>query len=108
MSGGRASRQKGDRAERALVKFLQDRGFAAERVPLSGSVRGRFGGDISIPILGIDRKVEVKVRGDGFRRLYDWLEGNDFLIVRADRAEPLVVIPLKLAAEIAAAAEKSR
>jgi Holliday junction resolvase len=37
MSGGRASRQKGDRAERAIVKVLQDHGFAAERVPLSGS-----------------------------------------------------------------------
>jgi hypothetical protein len=45
----------------------------------------------------------VKCRGNGFGRLYDWLEGNDFLIVRADRAEPLVIIPLKLAAEVAAA-----
>jgi hypothetical protein len=32
--GGRASRDKGNRAERAIVKFLQERGFAAERVPL--------------------------------------------------------------------------
>jgi hypothetical protein len=30
------------------------------------------------------------------------------LIVRADRCEPLVVIPLKLAVEIAAAAEQHR
>jgi hypothetical protein len=58
--------------------------------------------------LGIDRKVEVKVRGNGFNRLYDWLEGNDFLVVRSDRKEPLVVLRMKFAAEIAAAAEKRK
>ena len=106
--GGRASRDKGSRGERAVVRFLQERGFAAERVPLSGSARGRFGGDVSIPLLGTDRRAEVKCRGDGFRELYRWLgEGRDFLIVRADRREPLVVIPLKLAAEIAMAAERA-
>ena len=104
--GGRASRQKGNRGERALVRFLQERGFAAERVPLSGSARGRFGGDVSVPLLGVDRRVEVKCRGNGFNRLYDWLAGNDLLIVRADRREPLVVIPLRLAAEVAAVAER--
>jgi hypothetical protein len=34
------------------------------------------------------------------------LKSADLLIVRADRAEPLVVLPLTLAAEIARAAEK--
>src|SRR6516162_8820189 len=105
--GGRASREKGNRGERAVVRFLQEHGFAAERVPLSGAARGRFGGDVSIPLLGADRRVEVKCRGSGFRQLYDWLEGHDFLIVRADRREPLVVIPMKLAAEIAMAAERA-
>ena len=108
MSGGRSPRQKGNRAERALVAFLQDCGFAAERVPLSGSAGGRYAGDLSVPVLGVDRRVEVKVRSNGFRELYSWLGDRDFLIVRADRLEPLVVIPLKLAAEIAGAAEKTR
>jgi hypothetical protein len=104
MKGGRASRDKGNRAERAIVKFFQDRGFAAERVPLSGSAGGSYLGDLTVPIIGIDRVVEVKCRADGFRELYRWLIDRDILIVRADRSEPLVVLPLKLAAEIAAKA----
>jgi Holliday junction resolvase hjc len=102
--GGKASRQKGNRAERAVVKFLLERGFAAERVPLSGSTGGSYLGDLTVPVLNIDRVVEVKCRADGFRELYKWLVDRDILIVRADRSEPLVVLPLKLAAEIAAKA----
>jgi hypothetical protein len=101
--GGRRSRDKGNRAERAIVRFLQEKGFAAERIPLSGAAGGSFVGDISIPVGGVDRVAEVKCRARGFRELYRWLEGRDFLVLRADRSEPLVVLPLKLAAEIAAA-----
>jgi Archaeal holliday junction resolvase (hjc) len=104
MSGGRSSRDKGNRAERAIAKFLQARGFAAERVPLSGAAGCSYLGDLTVPVLGVDRVVEVKCRADGFRELYRWLVDRDILIVRADRSEPLVVLPLKLAAEIAAKA----
>jgi hypothetical protein len=89
------------------VRLLQAYGFAAERVPLSGAARGRFGGDVSVPLLGVDRRVEVKCRCNGFRKLYRWLNSADFLIVRADRREPLVVVTLKLGAEIAALAERT-
>ena len=68
----------------------------------------RFGNDLSVPLLGIDRRIEVKARGNGFRQLYEWLDGADFLIVRQDRAEPLVVIPFRLATEVAQAPENSR
>jgi hypothetical protein len=50
----------------------------------------------------------VKCRANGFRELYAWLEGRDFLVIRADRNQPLVIVPLKLAAEIAVAAERGR
>ena len=91
----------------AIVRLLQERGFAAERVPLFGAARGRFGGDVSIPLLGRDLRCEVKCRGNAFRELYKWLDARDFLIVRADRCEPLVVVPLKFAVEVARFAERA-
>ena len=51
--------------------------------------------------MGRDLCVEVKARADGFRELYSWLNQRDVLIVKADRREPLVVVRLSLAAEIA-------
>jgi hypothetical protein len=73
-------------------------------VPLSGAVCGRFGGDIVLPLMGRDLSVEVKARAEGSRELYElysWLTERDVLIVKADRQEPLVVVRLSLAAEIA-------
>jgi Holliday junction resolvase len=98
---GRRSRNKGARLERAIVNALQADGLAAVRVPLSGVVGGRFAGDVVLPLMGRDLCVEVKARADGFRELYSWLDGRDVLIVKADRQEPLVIVPLSLAAEIA-------
>jgi hypothetical protein len=108
--GGRASRDKGNRTERAIVRLLQERGLAGERVPLSGAARGRFGGDISVPALGRDLRGEAKCRGDGggFKSLYDWIEGRDFLVIRADRKPMLVVARLELAADMIAAAERAK
>ena len=77
-------------------------------MPLSGAAGGSYVGDITVPVLGVDRTVEVKVRGAGFRQLYAWLDGRHLLIVGADRREPLIILPLKLAAEIATAAERNK
>jgi Holliday junction resolvase len=102
MRGGRKPRQKGVRAERSLVKLLQAYGLAAARVPLSGAMAG-YPGDLLLTVLGVPRVVEVKVRRDGSKPLYDWLEGRDLLIVKADRLPPLAVVPLHFAAEVALA-----
>jgi Holliday junction resolvase len=102
---GKRSRDKGARGERHLVNFLQENGFAAERVPLSGASGGRFKGDVSVPINGADRRLEVKCRADGFRELYGWLDNNYGLVVKADRKETLVVLRLRDAIEIAKIAE---
>jgi hypothetical protein len=81
--------------ERAVVRTLQDAAFASERLPLSG---------LTVPLGGVDRYVEVST-GAGFNKLYAALDGVDFLIVKADRSEPLVVLRLADAIEIAAIAE---
>jgi hypothetical protein len=78
----RRSRDKGARAERAIVNALKASGIAA--VPMR-----------------CDFRVEVKARADGFRELYSWLNQRDVLIVKTDRQEPLVVLRMSLAAEIA-------
>ena len=98
---GSGPRSKGVRTERGIVKVLQASGIPAVRVPLSGAVGGRFAGDIVLPLLGRDLCVEVKARAAGFRQLYDWLDQRDVLIIKADRREPLVVVRLSLAAEVA-------
>jgi hypothetical protein len=58
--------------------------------------------------LGVDRIIEVNVRACGFAQLCDWLEGRDLLVIRADRKEPLIVLPVKLAIQIARAAERAK
>lgn len=98
------SRRKGMREEQVLVRFLQDRGFAAEKI----SRMYKHGPDLTVPLLGADRTVEIKIRSNGFRELYRWLSSAELLIVRADRQTPLVILPLRFAAEIAAAAERGR
>lgn len=84
MPGGRASRQKGDRGEREFAKLM-----GGERVPLSGSQGGSFSGDVDVPYLG---RGEVKRRRNGFATIYKWLEDRDFLALRSDRQEWLVVM----------------
>jgi Holliday junction resolvase len=106
--GGRASRQKGDRLERAVVKLLQDAGLGAERIPLSGSAGGSFSGDISVPVCNRDLILEAKSRARGFSQIYAWLQNSDALIVKSDRHDAIVILPLKLAAEIALAAERGK
>lgn len=105
---GKASRDKGGREERLLVNLLQERGYAAERVPLSGAAGGKFAGDISMPILGKDVLLESKVRADGFKQLYAWLADNWGLVVRADRHPPLLVVPLVRFLEVLDVAEGKR
>jgi hypothetical protein len=81
---------------------------SAERVPLSGSAGGSYSGDLTVPILGRDLVVEAKARAKGFSQIYSWLQGRDALVIRADRRDALVILPLRLAADIAIAAERGK
>jgi Holliday junction resolvase len=108
MTGGKASRQKGDRFEREVVRTLQDAGLSAERVPLSGSAGGSFAGDITFPALMSDWRAECKCRANGFALVYSALDGNDVVFLKQDRQEPLVVVPLHRFARLLLAAEKGK
>ncbi|HHV61126.1 MAG TPA: hypothetical protein GXX51_00570 [Firmicutes bacterium] len=85
--GGRAPKRKGSNGERELVRLL-----GGQRVPLSGAAGGDYAGDVVVPGLG---RGEVKRRRDGFRQIYGWLEGRDFLALRADRRDWLIVLPIE-------------
>jgi hypothetical protein len=63
----------------------------------------KTGEDLRVIVGDVERSVEVKCRAAGFSQLYNWLKQRDLLILKADRQEPLVVVRLSLAAEIAKA-----
>ncbi len=96
---GRWSRDKGARSERAMVRLLLGHGLPARKV----SAMYKRGEDLRVVVGDVERLVEVKCRATGFAQLYGWMNGRDLLIIKADRREPLVVLPLALAAEIAKA-----
>jgi Holliday junction resolvase len=76
------SRRKGAKAELELVQRLQDAGFAAEKI----SRMYKRGPDLSVPLLGVDHSVEVKVRARGFQQLYG-LAHRRRLVGRARRSQ---------------------
>lgn len=93
MSGGKRSREKGDRYERKIVRLHHEAGMYAERVPLSGSAGGSFAGDLRVGFTDRDAcPAEVKMRGAGFKRLYYWLTGVRLLFLIRERSDPLVVM----------------
>jgi hypothetical protein len=88
---GKASRDKGNRFERALVNRLRLVGHDAYRIPLSGAQRG-FNGDLVIRSLPDQPKLECKSRANGFQKLYQWLVGVKYLALKADREETLITM----------------
>lgn len=102
---GKFSRDKGARGERLIVDRMCAAGFEAQRVPLSGAALGQFAGDISVSVCRENWRGEVKLRASGFAQVYGWLGLHQFLIVKADRKDPLIVMRLSDAARIGAIAQ---
>ena len=46
--GGKAARDKGAAYEREIVNWHRDRGVEAERIPLSGAMKGNYASDIKL------------------------------------------------------------
>src|SRR5262249_29616911 len=93
MSGGRSPKRKGGRVERELVRLLLEHGLVCARVPLSGGLGGVWSGDIHLELLGRTYRVEVKSRAR-LATLHRWLSAADLLLLKANRLQPIAVLPL--------------
>lgn len=87
-----ASKQKGYRAEVAIVKTLQAAGIEARRQPLSGSMND-FKGDVILPS---GEKIEVKHRESIGDYYWSWLEQGDakYLVIKKNGKPPLVLMEM--------------
>jgi len=81
---------KGSRVEREIKRAFESAGFGVVR---SAGSLGK--GDIHVSGLGF---VQVKARKSF--HVYSLFEGADVLVIKADRKEPLVIIPLKKFLEV--------
>ena len=93
---GTKSRNKGASYEREIVNELKSHGIKAERVPLSGAMKGNYGGDLKIgPNLALI--AECKRRKKAFSGIYKALEQDDadMLFCRDDNQKSFVVIPIE-------------
>lgn len=88
---GKSQRRKGYRGENQLVNYFKQYNLNAVRIPLSGSTEFQKG-DVVVE----DFICEVKLRKDGFREIYKWLENADVLFLKADRKEYLAVVRVDL------------
>lgn len=93
--GGKMSRDKGSRVERALRDVFRSQGFQSDRVPLSGASQG-YKGDVRFTKDDKVYHAEVKARKDSFKNVYGlWSENvltNDTTTLRYVHGDSLVII----------------
>ena len=100
---GASQRAKGNRVEREFVTAIKELGLRAERVPLSGASHFRgCGHDVDVYRAGDEFPLcgEIKARKEIPAWLSGWLGDNDFLAIKEDRAEPLIVLPWRVWARL--------
>ena len=89
------SKAKGTRLESSLVKSLTDAGIPAERIPLSGSLGGKYSSDVVIG--SVDHpvyRIECKNRESIADYMWTYLEPVDFLVLKKNHKPALVVMEL--------------
>lgn len=84
------SKEKGDRFEREIVHQAEAIGLKAHRHFLS---RSETSDAHDVNIAG--REMQCKKEAAGFRRIRQWMEGTDGLIIGSDRERSLVVVRLE-------------
>tara|TARA_R110002020_G_scaffold166580_1_gene354668 strand:- start:30 stop:617 length:588 start_codon:yes stop_codon:yes gene_type:complete len=100
---GKMQRNKGSRVEREMVALMQSHNITCERVPLSGAMHYQGnGGDIDIYASNLHLQTEVKSRAKSlWKTLVNWLSGSDILILKANREDPFVFMPMRVFIELA-------
>ena len=78
------ARKKSYKQETDLVDLLQEHGFAAEKIrDQEGRSRETDdGGDVSMPMCGLDFPIECKHHKDGFQKVYAALENAPAALVK--------------------------
>lgn len=95
---GKVSREKGKRGEREVVNLLKAEGHQAQRTaPLQAANGDSSGADV---LLDDMYQIEVKRRKNGFKSLYDYLDGMDFAFMRADRRKYIVAMSVETFLEL--------
>ena len=98
---GLKSKRKGRLVEQEVVRLARQHGLPAERTWATAQAVDSTLRRCDVLVAG--HKAQVKVAADGFRKLYEVLEGVELAFLRADRRLWLVVLPaedyLRLLAE---------
>lgn len=97
------AKKRGYQVEIQIRDKHHEQGIPCERVPLSGSMGGKYTGDLVIPNVEVPEFViECKARrnGEGFKVLEDWMEGKDLLFIKRNNKDPMVVMPLSIYFEL--------
>jgi hypothetical protein len=89
------SRDKGARGEREIVNILIGEGYKAKRTAPLQTYQKNDAPDILVETEKGNVSIEVKLRANGFKQIYQWLANNNALIIKSDRKEPLIIQPLK-------------
>jgi hypothetical protein len=97
--GGKSPARKGYRLENSTRLYLCERGLDCKRIPLSGA--GDEKGDLRL-VTGRDQtlKGECKSRGELAKWITTALTGMDFVVLKQDRGEPIVMLRLPLFADL--------
>lgn len=91
---GKSQRDKGYRTENLVRLKAIQHGCEAYRVPLSGGASIKGDVVVNKPGSKDNWTLEIKCRASGFKQIYDWIEDNDALVIKADRQRELVVMDL--------------
>lgn len=88
---GLKSKRKGRLAEQEVVRLARAAGLPAERTWQTAQATDPTLRRCDVLVAG--RKAQVKVAANGFKSLYEVLEGVEVAFLRADRSSWLVVLP---------------